>query len=222
MGTRVLCNMKEIPECPSSSARLDSGRWVTRSLVFALLACFLSTTESRSNQRVTGEQDLVALWPKFANSNYVVSGTQHKPKSVIYAIFDPNCSYCHYLWLALRPYEAAGLQVRWVPVGFLNEDSLIKAAAVIDGGDRVLTQLQESFEEGFRMQGRVSAGLKSKLDENRELMHTAHVHGTPGIFYRDRSGHVMKCSGMPKLRALPEITGLAPQPETDPRLNRFR
>ena len=192
-----------------------------RSLAFVLIACFLSTTESRGDQRVTGEPGLVALWSKFANSNYVVSGTEHRPKSVIYAIFDPNCTYCHYLWLALRPYEAAGLQVRWVPVGFLNEDSLIKAAAVIEGGDRVLTQLQESFEGGFRMRFRVSAGLESKLDENRELMHAAHLNGTPGIFYRDRSGHVMKCSGMPKLRALPAITGLAPQPETDPRLRRF-
>jgi thiol:disulfide interchange protein DsbG len=198
-------------------APVVKGIWTA---ALALASCFLTSAESRGETSVNPGHSMA--WSEFAKTTYVVSGMREHPKSVIYAFFDPNCGYCHFLWLALRPYEAAGLQVRWVPVGILGEDSLIKAAAVIDGGDPVLTELQENFEGRFQMRFGVTGALKTQLDDNLELMHAAQVHGTPGIFYKDSAGHVMKCSGMPKLRALPAITGLPIQPEPDPRLNRFR
>ena len=187
---------------------------VTRLLLFIGLACFVAVARSEPDPGVT--------WQQLENANYIVSGTRTRPKSVIYAIFDPDCGFCHSLWLALKPYEAAGLQVRWIPVGFLGRDSRLKAAAVLDGGDAEFEQQQWDFENGAAIRFSVSDDLKSKLDENRELMRAAQIHGTPGILYRDASGHVRKCSGMPKLRALPAITGLPAEPQTDPRLSGFR
>lgn len=187
---------------------------MTRLLLFIGLACFVLAAESEPAPDVT--------WSQLENSNYIVSGTRVRPKSVIYAIFDPDCGYCHSLWLALKPYQAAGLQVRWIPVGFLGKDSKVKAAAVLDGGEPEFEQQQWDFENGAQVSFSASDDLKSKLDDNRQLMRAAQIRGTPGILYKDASGHVRKCSGMPKLRALPAITGLPAEPQTDPRLDGFR
>lgn len=89
--------------------------------------------------------DLRALWNELQSTAAVVRSGARQPSSVIYVIMDPNCVYCHMLWIALRPYETAGLQVRWIPVGILRRDSPGKAAALLEGGDPVLTQMQEGF-----------------------------------------------------------------------------
>jgi len=169
--------------------------------------------------------DLAVFWPRFEHASSIVSGTHSNPKSVIYAIMDPNCIFCHLLWIALKPYEAAGLQVRWVPVGFLHEDSAAKAAALLSGGEGALTQLQEHFDEKAESGGiagiAVTPELKRELDVNLALMRDARVQGTPGIFYRNAAGQVRRQSGMPSLAELVDITGLPAQPETNPELAQF-
>jgi thiol:disulfide interchange protein DsbG len=170
--------------------------------------------------------DLSALWLRFEKASVVVSGTQRAPKAALYVIMDPNCIFCHFLWIALKPYEAAGLQVRWIPVGFLHEDSAGKAAALLKGGEAALTQMQEGFDEATESAGiasvEVTADLGAQLEANLGLMRDAAVRGTPGIFYRDGSGHVQRRDGMPMLSELPHITGLPEQPEVDPKLSRFK
>jgi thiol:disulfide interchange protein DsbG len=169
--------------------------------------------------------DLSTIWARVENAATIVAGAHGNPKSVIYAIMDPNCIFCHLLWIALKPYEAAGLQVRWVPVGFLHRDSAAKAAALLKGGESALAQLQEHFDEKAESGGIVgipmTPELKSALDSNLALMHDARVEGTPGIFYKDASGHAHRQSGMPGLEDLPAITGLPEQQESDPELAQF-
>jgi thiol:disulfide interchange protein DsbG len=169
--------------------------------------------------------DLAAIWARLQNARTVIGGAHSNPKSVIYAVMDPNCIYCHLLWIALKPYEAAGLQVRWVPVGFLRQDSDAKAAAVLQGGEAAFTQLQQNFDEKAESGGiagiAITPELKTALAANLALMRDARVQGTPGIFYRDASGHVHRESGMPGLQELPGITGLPEQPQSNPELAQF-
>jgi len=182
----------------------------------------VNLTERYTEQYVP-KPDLSALWEKFERSNYIVAGEKKNPKSVIYAFLDVNCVFCHYLYLALKPYEAAGLQVRWIPVGFLREDSAAKAAAVLEGGEAVLEEYESKFGQPDAPKGiPVTPELKAKIDANQALMREAQVTGTPGIFYKDASGNVLRRDGMPMLSDLPTITGLPEQPQTDERLNRFR
>jgi thiol:disulfide interchange protein DsbG len=190
---------------------------------------FASSGENLTQRHVAQfvpSADLGAVWAKFGNSSVVVSGAQSNPKSVIYAVMDPNCIFCHLLWVALRPYQAAGLQVRWLPVGFLHEDSAAKAASLLKGGDAVLTRLQERFDKQAESGGvpgiEITPELKAELDANLVLMHEGNVQGTPALLYRDAEGHVQRKQGMPRLAELPGITGLPEQPETDPQLDRFR
>jgi thiol:disulfide interchange protein DsbG len=169
--------------------------------------------------------DLSTIWARFEKAHTIATGTHENPRSVIYVIMDPNCIFCHLLWIALKPYEAAGLQVRWVPVGFLHQDSSAKAAAVLKGGESAFTQLQQHFDEKTESGGiagvPITPEFKSALEANLALMRDARVQGTPGVFYKDATGKVHRQSGMPSLEDLPAITGLPAQPETDPELAQF-
>jgi thiol:disulfide interchange protein DsbG len=166
--------------------------------------------------------DLTALWAKLPDAHVVVTGTQAAPKSTIYVVMDPNCIYCHMLWIALQPYESVGLQVRWIPVGFLHQDSEAKAAALLKGGAAALTQCQQHFDISTENGGiagiAITPDLHRELAANLQLMHDWNMQGTPGLIYKDVAGHVVGQDGMPSLSQLPAITGLPPQRETDPQL----
>lgn len=179
----------------------------------------------RYNAQYVPKPDLDALWTRLVNADAVVTGAQQNHSAVLYAIMDPNCSFCHLLWIALKPYEAAGLQVRWIPVGFLRADSAGKAVALLKGGAPALTELQEKFDERAESGGiaaiEITPDMKAKLDANLALMHAADAHGTPSLFYKDTTGHVVRKDGMPKLAELPGITGIPAQEESDPSLARL-
>jgi thiol:disulfide interchange protein DsbG len=167
--------------------------------------------------------DLSALYAKFEKSAYVAGGELKNPKSIIYAVFDPNCVFCHYLYLALKPYEKAGLQVRYVPVGFLHEDSANKAAQLLAEGAKALDAQQAAYNTPEMPKGiAVTPEMKAKLEANQALMREAQMNGTPGILYKDANGNVLKKDGMPMLAELPAITGLPEQPQTDARLSHFK
>ncbi len=171
------------------------------------------------------QPDLSALWAQLQKASIVETGATGAPKSAIYVVMDPNCIFCHLLWIALKPYEAEGLQVKWVPVGFLREDSTAKAAALLKGGAAAMQQSQQYFDVQTESGGisgiHVTPDLKTKLDFNLALMHAGNVQGTPGIFYKDSTGHVVHSDGMPPLSDLPMVTGLPAQPELDPLLLKF-
>jgi len=171
------------------------------------------------------QPDLTALWGRLQKASIVVTGATGAPKAVIYAIMDPNCIFCHMLWIALKPYEAVGLQVRWIPVGFLHQDSAAKAAALLKGGAAAMQTSQQNFDVKTESGGiagiPITAAMKVRLDANLQLMQDANVEGTPGLFYKDAAGHVQHADGMPSLSQLASITGLPPQAETDPQLLRL-
>jgi thiol:disulfide interchange protein DsbG len=177
------------------------------------------------NAQYLPQPDLSALWSQLEKAQTISAGAMDNPKSLIYVIMDPNCIYCHLLWKALKPYQAAGLQVKWIPVGFLHEDSEDKAAALLKGGSAAFEQSQQAFDEKTESGGVV--GIKptpeqhTELEANLQLMKDANFQGTPGIFYKDHAGKVVRKDGMPLMGELPGITGLPAQPETDPELKPF-
>ncbi|HEX4051582.1 MAG TPA: thiol:disulfide interchange protein DsbG [Steroidobacteraceae bacterium] len=177
------------------------------------------------NRQFVPAPDLTAVWAKLPKANIVVTGAQLAPKSTLYIVMDPNCIYCHMLWIALQPYEKAGLQVRWIPVGFLHQDSEAKAAALLKGGAAALTQCQQHFDVNTESGGiagiTITPDLHKELAANLQIMQDANIQGTPGLIYKDVAGHVVGQAGMPSLSQLASITGLPPQRETDPQLAQF-
>ena len=81
--------------------------------------------------------DLGRLFQQLEKSSYVAEGPGADAKTSLYVFVDANCPYCHSAWLALQPYEKAGLQVRWIPVATLGPTSMPKAIEVIAARDKL-------------------------------------------------------------------------------------
>lgn len=169
------------------------------------------------------------LAPQLEKSAYIVSGAKgNAAKSTIYAFIDLNCGYCAMAYKALLPYEAAGLQVRWVPVAFLRPDSSNKAAALFESSnpDAALKGHELAFggKDGasIKPSATVSDAVAKKLESNGKLMRDFGFNGTPGIVFKDKTGKTLTRGGMPRMSDLPTVTGLPEQTQTDPDLARFK
>jgi thiol:disulfide interchange protein DsbG len=171
--------------------------------------------------------ELPKLYSAIQRADAVVEGPV-LPKRVLYVFFDANCWYCHLTWKALRPYERAGLQVRWVPVAYQKDSSTTKAAAIMQAKDRGAAfreneskYLPESYDGGIAP-AKPTKKVARLLDDNFFLMDRFGLSGTPGLVWKDRDGKVQTLLGMPRLSQLPEITGLPEQKIDDPELQDFR
>lgn len=177
------------------------------------------------------EVDLMPYWSQLEKSAAVVDGELSPEKikgNTIYAFFDANCIFCHYSWLALKPYMDAGLQVRWVMVGMLAPSSEAKAAALLQTQDP--RQAMQQGHQRWESMGAKEAFLEANVDEatrdqikrNNALMTSMGLTGTPAFVYKDAQGKISVHSGMTPLAKLPEITGMGHIENANPKLDRFR
>ena len=166
----------------------------------------------------------------FENAPAIVEGASgNNVKSTIYVFMDPNCIFCHYAWKAFQPYEAAGLQVHWIPLGFLKPDSAGKAAALLQAqdGPALMHELETKFSEkdesgGIKPLANVPSATQTKLNGNIKVFQDLGFDGTPTITYMTSGGRWADVSGLPPLSSLPGMLNLPEQPITDPSLQRFR
>jgi thiol:disulfide interchange protein DsbG len=171
--------------------------------------------------------DLSGMLAKLEKSAYVIEGAKN-PKQIVYVFSDPNCPFCDLTWKALQPYEAEGLQVRWIQVAFLRPDSAGKAAALLQAKDAEAAmkanELNFNFpdEEGGIAPVQVSSQMQAALNANAELMREFGFTGTPAMVYKSpTTGQVVAKPGMPRPSTLGDEFGLPAVPVTDPMLARF-
>jgi thiol:disulfide interchange protein DsbG len=168
-----------------------------------------------------------AAFKKIDGTTSVAEGAT-APKSVLHVFVDANCPYCHLLWIALQPYEAAGLQVRWHPIAVLGPTSLPKALEVLAAGDRpaAFRRMENAHGKPWTAPAGISEQarpeLAAQVKANNALMAQFGLNGTPGVVWRDAHGSVHARAGLPPLGDLAAMTGLPEQPQTDPALARFR
>ncbi|MDX1656106.1 MAG: thiol:disulfide interchange protein DsbG [Candidatus Competibacteraceae bacterium] len=169
--------------------------------------------------------DYQAMWERAENATWIAEGAK-APKSIVYVIADPYCPYCHALWKASQPYQAAGLQTRWILISYLHQDSEAKAAAILEAEDpEIALKLHESDldEGGLPLPERApTPETLARIRANTALMEDFGLQGTPVLLYRNGAGQVHLIEGMPALGALDEIFDLPEQPLDDPTLERFR
>lgn len=170
-------------------------------------------------------------WSDLAASHFITENNlaedNKAAKSTIYMFFDTNCPFCHLSWLALQPYRAAGLEVRWIPVAYLKPDSRDKAAALLSAHPNQQAKLLEKSMQNFG-QSKVDISKaasdkdKNQLQANMNLMQAFGINGTPGWVWLNEAGELQTHSGMLRLPRLPSVTGLPAQKHTEPTLMRFR
>lgn len=183
---------------------------------------------AKHEEKFIPKPDFSAAFQKLDNASYVMEGPSKAPKSAPYVFVDPNCPYCHFLWQALQHYEAAGLQVKWIPVATLGPTSMPKAIEVLAATDTTAAfrQMEQNHGKPWLPSKQNSEAAKpavaTAVRKNGLLMAEFGLAGTPGIIWRDRQGKVQVKSGMPRLSELPAITGLPEQLVNDPSLAKFR
>lgn len=159
-----------------------------------------------------------ALWLRLQHTTWVMQGA-HRPEHLIYVMTDANCPYCHDLWLSLQPLYARGLQVRYVMVGIISNDSPGKAAAIIEARNPSLA-LDRNERQWARLPDDLGGGIPpvqpkpataAALRANEQLMQDLGIQGTPALIYRsgDHVMHVIRSASDPaKLKAI--VSAAAP------------
>ncbi|MBP0623340.1 thiol:disulfide interchange protein DsbG [Cupriavidus consociatus] len=183
---------------------------------------------ARYEQQFLPKPDFSSTFAEVEKSSYVVEGTVKAPKRILYVFTDAECPYCHLAWKALQPYEAAGLQVRWVLVAVIKPSSLPKAIEILAADDRTGTfrALEQSQGKPWRpshgIDDRTRQSIVANLQRNQALMERLQFGGTPGFVWKDEKGEIRRQPGLPRLAELPSITGLPKQQHNDPELTRLQ
>ncbi|MGA7799860.1 MAG: thiol:disulfide interchange protein DsbG [Gammaproteobacteria bacterium] len=180
-------------------------------------------TQSQLSEYVP-KPDYAGMWQAAEQAAWVAEGAK-SPKNVVYVMADPHCPYCHAFWLASQPYEKAGLQVRWIWVAYLRQDSAAKVAAILEAKSPVaaMRRHEETFSHGgIAPLDNPAPQILAKIKANTALMEQFGVQGTPAILYKDSDGTPQLVVGMPSLNDLPQMFQLPAQKIDDPALKRFR
>ena len=197
-------------------------------LVGTALLSTAAYCEVQPKPQYASKPEYRALFLELEKAEVVTEGAKDA-KSVLYVFFDSNCFYCNLTWKALKPYEKAGLQVRWVPVAYQKPSSVGRAAAIMGAPDRVAALRENEvnydrphFDGGIKPVDKPQAQLTAQLQANTELMRKFGVPATPLLVWKDNNGNVQIKPGVPRLSQLPGITGLPEQEVVDPELAKFR
>ncbi|MEL7968148.1 thiol:disulfide interchange protein DsbG [Vreelandella neptunia] len=148
-------------------------------------------------QTLVLEPMLEATWSAFEDTRFISEGNDDA-SHIVYTLTDPNCPYCNALWKSSRPLiEQGALQLRHVLVGVLSEDSLRKAAAILEADNpaEALETHELSFREGGISPVEPSDESRALLRQHARLMREAGATGTPTSYYRDEAGKVQRING---------------------------
>lgn len=117
---------------------------------------------------------------------------------------DPNCPYCHKLFMALQPLIGPDhLSINWVVVGILRRTSPGKAAAIL-GAARPLRAL-EANERAFSLANgggaihpvAVQGSAARGLERNDQLFSETEAEGVPVMLFMSRTGRTVMIQGLP-------------------------
>ncbi|WP_265300242.1 hypothetical protein [Verminephrobacter eiseniae] len=151
-----------------------------------------------------GMATLLPLWQALAreiphqiwNKARALRGIPMQPgmeRSSLYVFFDPNCPHCATLWfMSMDGHPFHDLPSIWIPVAYLEKNSLDKSAAILRGGRK--EDLQRNFSNHDRQQrlGGIP-GVKPTLAERSALSAAKTLWielgaATPLLLYRTRQG----------------------------------
>lgn len=131
------------------------------------------------------------LFDNVTSSNWIGIGDPQAPH--IYMFIDPQCPHCHRFTKKLydQAINDGKLQLRIIPVGFINDKSLPQSAFLLgskNAGDRWINYIQ-----GDTDQIPVSGGLSTQgAESNNAIMLSWKLNATPITVYRSGKSQKIK------------------------------
>ncbi|MGD8926214.1 MAG: thioredoxin fold domain-containing protein, partial [Thioalkalispiraceae bacterium] len=124
---------------------------------------------------------------------------------------DPNCPYCHRLFVNTRSLVKQGkLELRWIPVGILMTTSKGKAVAILQADDPLAAfyKNEEYYDKGGAIEEDLaSPEIEKKLNANESLLARTHFGAVPVMLFRDRDGIARLVTGSPPKARLMNLLG---------------
>ncbi len=135
---------------------------------------------------------------------------------IVYVFFDPNCPYCHKLFLATRFMVKHGqLQLRWIPVGILTRTSMGKAAAMLEAANpRAAFYANEAQYHRTRKHGGLDPladpepATIAHLKANADVLARSKMMMVPTLLFRNKAGRAELLEGAPA-SGLRQLLGIA-------------
>ena len=165
------------------------------------------------NQKYIVSKQAISAYKNIDTLSYVTQGSD-KAAHKAYVLIDPDCIFCHQLYLDMAPMIKAGkLQIRWVPVGIMRPDSAGKAAHLLSAKNNAeaikLLQEDESKFDTKTEEGGLSAldqtstdpataNAFKKVASNTAFFGKNGFQGTPVILYLDKAGSPAIYPGYPR------------------------
>ncbi|QFT86841.1 Thiol:disulfide interchange protein DsbG precursor (plasmid) [Halomonas sp. THAF12] len=137
---------------------------------------------SQADNGYTDDEEAKALELVQSAPFYVEEGSGEQ---VIYVIFDTQCGYCQRMYQASRS-VLDDVTIRWVPVGYLGEQSLRQAAQIADSDTPADTMAL--FEQGGGVTAAPSTEAMDLVSQNSQLAQQAGITATPTTIYEDANG----------------------------------
>lgn len=118
--------------------------------------------------------------------------SQGQGSKVLWIFFDPNCIWCHRLFLMIHQHPIPEtIEIRWIPVGFLKSGSIGKASAILKNGFVELSKDEINFDTENEEGGAPiisSPKFRSMVQKNNRILKLLGNGGleTPTLIYRKK------------------------------------
>jgi thiol:disulfide interchange protein DsbG len=186
-----------------------------RAVLAALVATAATPGLGVVAARAQGADKAAALLAQMPGATSIVQGSGRRR---LYVFFDPNCPYCHHLYLALRGRLAgADLQVHWVVLGMLTSSSEPKAAAMLQAPDRLRAFETNENDYDFAANGQPGGGIEPAatiqpetrrlLQRNLQIYRSQKLFGVPVLVWKRRGGAADMYVGVPSQQQLTRLLG---------------
>lgn len=143
------------------------------------------------------------IWPQLLKLPGIPVKSGPNDLTRLIVLFDPNCPPCAQLWQRLYRADSRyqTLPSLWVPVAYMRDDSLGKAAHLLTTGTR--EALAHNFD-GFDFKARVgrapvidvTPSLRAAIERNKEWWQKI-IPATPLILFREADGRAFYHAGAP-------------------------
>lgn len=138
------------------------------------------------------------LFQSVEGSDFVAVGQKTAP--AFYSFIDPQCPHCHDMIDDVRKsgaIEKGQIQLRLIPVGLMNEDSLKQAANLIaaENGPALLFKHLDGDKNALLADKNPNT---QRVQRNMALMQAWKLDVTPFSVYKNKNGEVKILRGRPK------------------------
>ncbi len=183
----------------------------TTRLYMILLLCSGLASFTSSALAANGHSTGVAekILANIEQTTGIQEGKNHR---VVYIFFDPNCPYCHRLYVNTRNWVRQNtITFRWIPVGILTTTSFGKAAAILDAKNPLKAFYRNEAHYAMKKGG---GGIdetlaldktENELNINAKVLNLSGSSAVPLMLFRATNGQAIMIHGAPPIKRLKQV-----------------